>query len=110
MIQMTFFEVYNWEDQSMEELTRESVRKLLQTDKRYRVSENVYPANATFSQISRKGWCYIKSGIVEIHSNDNDKTIRLVSNNFVLLPDGEFIVRICGDTDAIIINVWELPF
>jgi hypothetical protein len=110
MIQMTVFEVYNWKNQSMEELTRENVKYILPTDKGYRVSENVYPANATFSQISRKGWCYIKSGSVEINSKDNDKTIRLFSNDFVLLPDGEFTVRICGDTAAIIINVWELPF
>jgi hypothetical protein len=107
---MTVFEVRNWENLSAEALTRENVRKNLKAGISYRVSENAYPANATFSQVSRKGWRYIKSGSVEIYSKDNSKTIRLITNNFVLLPEGEFIVRICGDTAAVIINVWELPF
>jgi hypothetical protein len=107
---MEYFRVQKWDSGTLGDITLESVRKFFQQNKLFRISEKNYPPGSEFNSISREGMCYVVSGEVTFSLLHKQSKVTLIQQEFSLLPDGEFMIKVGAHTPATYIRVWRLPF
>jgi hypothetical protein len=96
-----------WNEAAFGPLCLEAVKAQHQPPKKFRISPSRYSPGTQFPGTSRAHHLYIICGACELTMGDIKRELRV--SDVVELPEGDYYLRVLGDSPCESISVWELP-
>ena len=100
------FKVYQWSDNFKCRLSQESIASIFK-DYRIHMSSNIYPLGLRIPTSTRNVFRFVLSG--ECHYLTTELDIKVRAEEFVLLNEGDYELKIIDKSICHIISVWIYP-